>query len=120
MNFEQPALGAIKSYYRQILTQLDAICELAYTESERPINTYVNSDERPEFCEQLAFYSETRCPACQSANCDAQELSAEFAKLVQLSTSLLNLPLNIKHTDAAMPHHVQLHPTFLPIICSAL
>lgn len=59
-------------------------------------------------------------PANLSANRDAQELSAEFAKFLQLSTSLLNLPLNIKQTDAAMLHQVQLHPTFLPIICSAL
>lgn len=38
MNFQQPALGAIKSYYMQILTQLEAICELAYIESKMPIN----------------------------------------------------------------------------------
>lgn len=29
MNIQQPVLGAIKSYYSQILTQFDAFCELA-------------------------------------------------------------------------------------------
>lgn len=114
MNFQQPALGANKSYHRQILTQLHAVCELAYTESEMPINTFMNNGERPQLCDQsLLFYSETRWPACQSlsARFDAQELSAEFANFMQPSTSLLNLPLNIKQTSTpasySPPSHTQ-------------
>lgn len=46
MSIQQPALGAIKSYCRQILTQLDAICEWVYNESGLPINTLMNSGKR--------------------------------------------------------------------------
>lgn len=115
MNFQQPALGAIKSYYRQILTQLGAICELAYTESEMPINTFMSNGERQQLCDQSLLFIQKQdvLPASLSAKLDAQELSVEFAKFTQSSTSLLNLPLTIKQTDAAMLHQVQLHPTFL-------
>lgn len=51
-------------------------------------------------------------PACQSPKISfkAQELSFEFAKLKQPSTSQLYLPLNIKQTEATMLHQVHLHP----------
>lgn len=58
--------------------------------------------------------------ASLSGSCDTQKLSAECATFVQLSTSLLNMSLNIKQTDAVRLHQVQLHSTLLPIICSAL
>lgn len=122
MNFQQPALRAVKSYYWQILTQRDAICELAYTASERSINAFINNGKKPQFCEESLLFTQKQdvLPASLSASCDAQKLPAEFAKSVQLSTSLLNLPLNIKQTDAARLHQVQLHSTLLPITCSAL
>lgn len=110
MNIQQPSLRAIKSYYRQILTQLEAICELVYNESELPINTLMNSGKRLGWSE-LPFYLETRFPACQSLedNFDAQELSLEYVRLKQPSISQLYLPLNIKQTDAAMLYQIQLH-----------
>lgn len=48
-----------------------------------------------------------------SANFDAQELSVEFAKFMQSSTSLLNLPQTTKQANIAMLHQIQLHPPLL-------
>lgn len=93
MNFQQPALGAPNSYYGQILTQLDTICELAYTESEMPINTFMNHCERLQLCDQslLFIQKQDALPAslsqfwCSRAFCwickvhAALNLSAKFA-----------------------------------------
>lgn len=119
MNFQQPP-GAVKSYYRQILTQLDAICELAYSESEMPVNTFKKNGERPQLCDQSlpSVQKEDVLPTNLSVSIDAQELSVEFAKFKQPSTSLLNLTLNSKQTDAAMLHQVQPHPTLLRHVLS--
>lgn len=116
MNIQQPALGAIKSYYRQILTQPAAFCELAYKKSELPINTLINSGKRLGDESFLFIQKQEVLPASLSKSIfmlksgTKQELSLEFAKLKQASTSQLYLPLNIKQTDAAMLHQVHLHP----------